>query len=140
LKIERAAKATGLSMNAEIVARIERSFESQGAAGGPREVAVLNFIASGITSFIGPGWAEDREKWNAAFDWIESRREELAPAAPAHWPQIINSIEAAIAEEPPDEYHLIAVEYLVKRLDPKQRDEYMPQIKARQSAIQKAAP
>ncbi len=47
-RIEKAAKETGQSMNAEIIDRLEKSFGSEDRLGGPRLVELLEAMASAM--------------------------------------------------------------------------------------------
>lgn len=49
-RIEKAAKARGVSMNAEIVERLARSFETEDRFGGPRAVELIETIAAVMKS------------------------------------------------------------------------------------------
>ena len=45
-RIERAANQAGMSMNAEILGRLERSFEAEDRRGGPRVVELIEIIGT----------------------------------------------------------------------------------------------
>ena len=49
-RIEKAAKSRGVSMNAEIVERLERSFETEDRLGGPRVVEILEGVGAAMRS------------------------------------------------------------------------------------------
>jgi hypothetical protein len=49
-RIEKAAKARGASMNAEIVERLERSFELEDRLGGPRVAGILEVVGAAMQS------------------------------------------------------------------------------------------
>ncbi len=70
-RIEKAAKARGASMNAEIVERLARSFETEDRLGGPRVVELIETIATVMRStgehagFYETGKVTNRGEWLA---------------------------------------------------------------------------
>ena len=62
-RIEKAAKARGVSMNAEIVERLERSFQTEDRLGGPRVAGLIEIVAATM-KLVGE---------QAAF-WVDSSR------------------------------------------------------------------
>ena len=76
-RLEKAAKARGVSMNAEIVERLARSFETEARLGGPRVVELIETIAKVMRStgehagFYETGKLANQGQWLAlpyAFD------------------------------------------------------------------------
>ncbi len=76
-RIERAAKKTGNSMNAEILERLEGSFDIEDRLGGPQLIELIETVASAMKStgqhagFLETGKLTNRGQWLAlpyAFD------------------------------------------------------------------------
>ncbi len=68
-RIERAAKETGTSMNAEIRERLERSFDIEDRLGGPQLLELIEAVASAMKStgqhagFLETGKPANRGEW-----------------------------------------------------------------------------
>lgn len=69
-RIEAAAKERGVSMNAEAVDRLERSFATDDQHGSPQ---VANMARMMVSAFVAGGQmaaAEDGRPWSAPAEWI----------------------------------------------------------------------
>jgi hypothetical protein len=70
VSLETAAKARGVSMNAEAVARLERSFSEESAFGGPDlRDAVFSMVAAFAYNGERAAQAEGHPEWTAR-DWL----------------------------------------------------------------------
>ncbi len=70
-RIERAANQAGMSMNAEILGRLERSFEAEDRRGGPRVVELIEIIGT-MMKRTGEhaGFLETRKRANLG-EWLD---------------------------------------------------------------------
>ncbi len=71
-RIEKAAKARGASMNAEIVERLARSFDIEDRLGGPRVVELIETIA-GVMKLSGEhaAFMADSSKLHNQGEWLD---------------------------------------------------------------------
>lgn len=75
-KLERAAKSRGVSLNAETVDRVERSFLAQDANhdvfGSKEAYELLRLLSMWATGLLGPKWPQDYDSCLMAFGAMDS--------------------------------------------------------------------
>lgn len=86
-RIERAAKHRGVSLNAEIVDRVEKSFQQEDALGGPELVGLFQMMAGAVAIIE----ARTSAKWTS--DW------ETSVAVRVAWRKLMSSIAVEPTKE-----------------------------------------
>lgn len=83
-RIERAAAASGRSMNAEILTRLQASLDADELAGGPHTARFLR-LASALIETIeartGKKWTEDAKTWAAVASMLQHVVQDSNPTA-----------------------------------------------------------
>ena len=69
-RLEKAAKKSGCSINAEIVARLERSFETESRFGGPRATALVEAMGQAMMA-AGTGGYHEFGKIILGQEWLD---------------------------------------------------------------------